>query len=84
MEKKKVVHYERVNIKKARKLWSQGETIYCFPIYSKTDDVVDGIYISVCTNKDKHENFDTFVKNYKNVSRYNMRYYTQHFIEETA
>lgn len=78
----KTVHYERITIQQARKLWSQGETIYCFPIYSKNDDVVDGIYISMFTNKEKHSDFDTYVKNYKSVSRNNMRYYTQHFIEE--
>jgi hypothetical protein len=78
----KMVHYERVAIDKARKLWLKGETIYCFPVYSKNDNVVDGIYITVFTNREKHIDFDTFVKNYKAVSRNNMRYYTQHFIDE--
>lgn len=78
----KIVHYERVSINKARTLWLKGETIYCFPIYSKNDDVVDGIYLSVFTNKEKDQSFDGFVNNYKSVSRNNMRYYTQHFISE--
>ena len=80
--KNQVVHYNRITIKQARILWEKGETIYCFPIYSKTDDVVDGIYISMFTNKEKDSDFDVYVKNYKAVSRNNMRYYTQSFITE--
>lgn len=73
----KEVHYERVNINEARKLWNQGKKIYCFPIYSRTDDIIDGIYISVFTSKEKDNSFDEFVNSYKAVSRYNMRYYIE-------
>lgn len=78
----KEVHYERINIKEARKLWSKGEKIYCYPIYSKHDNVQDGIYISMYTDNNKDNSFDEYVKMYKSVSRNNMRYYTQSFIEK--
>jgi hypothetical protein len=78
----KIVHYNRVIINEARKLWEEGETIYCFPIYSRNDDVVDGIYISMFTNKEKDSSFDDYVNKYKSLSRNNMRYYTQSFLEE--
>lgn len=77
----KIVHYTRQAIKQARKLWDKGETIYCFPVYSKKDNVIDGLYISVFTNKEKDSSFNDFVRNYKSVSRINMRYYTQSFLE---
>lgn len=78
------IHYDRVQIKEARKLWEQGEKIYCLPIYSKSDfeldengDLMDGIHLSVFTSKEKDNSFDEFVKTYKSVSRNNMRYYIQ-------
>lgn len=82
MTNNKTVHYDRVTINEARKLWEEGENIYCFPIYSNNDDVVDGIYISMFTNKEKDNSFDEYVNMYKSVSRNNMRYYIQSFIEE--
>ncbi len=65
--------YLKITLDQARTAWNNGATIYLLPLREGLP--VAGIKISMCTNKELHEDFDTFVSMYKSVSSKRMGYY---------
>lgn len=78
----KIVHYNRVTIRQARKLFDAGEPIYLWPVYDRDASPIDGIYIHVKAHKGDAYNLDEYINVYKSVSRKQMRYYTESFITQ--